>query len=148
MSDIKEIFENSEYELVREMKAVAEAAMYDFVGEQQIKESIGIEDDLKDTVLEYAQKYNRAEFFEKIRALGLPRTSPIVEAVLPILKDSLEESKKKFKKGETVVINSVDDDFDGMSGKIHVVGTGKTAGYYTVELENGKVVSYAEHELT
>ncbi len=87
MTDIKEIFETSDYKFVKEMKSVAEAAMYDFVGEQQVKEDNALEADLKETVLEYAQKYNRAEFFEKVRALGLPRTSKIVEAVLPILKD-------------------------------------------------------------
>lgn len=87
MSDIKEIFESSEYDLVKELKSVAEANMYDVAGSNELKENTELEDSLKDTVLEYATTYNRAEFFEKIQLLGLPRTSKLVEAVLPILKD-------------------------------------------------------------
>ena len=81
------ILEGLNFETLKELQEISEAAMFDVVGEKKLKESNDIEEAYKDTVLEMATKYNKAEFYEKIKDLGLPRSSKLVRAVEPILQD-------------------------------------------------------------
>ena len=84
---IDEVLEDSPRAMVNALKNVAEDVMYEFAGMEAINEGTIVEDELKDTVLEYAQTMNRKDFYEQIRSIGLARNSTLVQAVEPLLKD-------------------------------------------------------------
>ena len=84
---IDEVLEDSPRAMVNALKAVAEDAMYEFAGMEALNEGTIVEEDLKDTVLEYAQTMNRTDFYEKMREIGLAKNSALVQTVEPLLKD-------------------------------------------------------------
>ena len=86
MKDIEKIFEDSTVAMASALKRVAEDEMYDLIGEADVEEDTLDENDLKDTVLEYAMTLETADFYKKIKELGLSRNSKVVRAAEPILK--------------------------------------------------------------
>lgn len=79
--------ENIGFEVLKQLKIISEADMKDVAGEKQIAEDSSIETNLKSTVLELAQNLNKEQFFEKIQEMGLPKSSVLVKAVEPLLKN-------------------------------------------------------------
>lgn len=87
MKDIEEILEGSSVAFANAVKRVAEESMYESVGEKSLKEGEISDEAHKEEILEYAQTLDKTAFFEKIKEMGIPRSSRVVRSVEPLLKD-------------------------------------------------------------
>lgn len=84
---IKDLLKNVDVHTLKELKSLSEAEMYDLVGEKMVSEGDLQEDSLKETVLEFAETaVDRADFYEKIKSIGLSRNSAVVKAAEVLVK--------------------------------------------------------------